>query len=247
MQTRIGHQPVPKYHLIGSILRARLQRESAVGAKLPSELDLCHSFGASRVTVQRALALLEKEGLIRREQGRGTFYLGEQRKAAHGKLSGLVESILKYREGAFARLLDKRIVVATPLVAERLRIPGETPVVSINRVGVIDDQPIVYVAAFLPQDIGSRLLNDDHELSQPTAIVSILQDKYGIEIASVQQTIAATLADPDFAEHLGVGVGEPVLEVERTYLNVVGQPVNFSVAFYRTDRYRFEITMKEWR
>lgn len=63
----------------------------------------------------------------------------------------------------------------------------------------------------------------------------------------MQQTIAATLADPAFAAHLGVEVGEPVLEVERLYLGADGQPVNFSITFYRTDRYRFEIVMKEWR
>jgi GntR family transcriptional regulator len=240
-------QPLPKYYLIRSVLRARLQREHAPGSKLPSELDLCREFGTSRITIQQALALLEKDGLIRREQGRGTFYLGEPEHAPKGKLSGLLESVMKYRAGAFARVVSKKVVAATPRVAERLRLSPGSPVVSIDRVGVIDDQPILYIAAYLPEPIGSKLLDDDAELSQRKAIVSILQDKHGIQIASVQQTIAATLADPIFAPHLGVEMGEPVLEVERTYFGGDGRPVNFSVSFYRTDRYRFEIAMKEWR
>ena len=31
------------------------------------------------------------------------------------------------------------------------------------------------------------------------------------------------------------------------YFGADGQPVNFSISFYRTDRYRFEIATKEWR
>jgi GntR family transcriptional regulator len=237
----------PKYQLIRSILRARLQRDCTPGARVPPEHELCRTFGASRITVQQALALLEKDGLIRREQGRGTFYLGEPAPVTEAKLSGILESLMKYREGAYARVVGKRIIAATPRLAQRLGVPSESPLVSIDRVGIIDEQPVLYITAFLPEPIGARLLSDDEELNQRRAIVSILQDKYGIQIVSVQQTIAATLADPVFAHHLGIEVGEPVLEVERIYLGVDGRAVNFSTAFYRTDRYRFEIAMKEWR
>jgi GntR family transcriptional regulator len=247
MKSRQHTQPLPKYYLIRSVLRARFQREYGPEARLPTELDLCREFGASRITIQQALALLEKDGLIRREQGRGTFYLGEPEPPPQGKLSGLLESVIKYRAGAFARVIHKKVVPATPRVAERLRIAPQSTVVSIDRVGVVDAQPVLYIAAFLPELIGARLLADDTELSQRRPIASILQDKHGIEITSVQQTIAATLADPAFAGHLGVEMGEPVLEVERTYIGKTGQPVNFSISFYRTDRYRFEIAMKEWR
>ncbi len=240
-------QPLPKYYLIRSILRARLQREGVPGARLPSEMELGVEFGASRITVQRALSLLEKEGLIRRVQGRGTFYIGEP-PPTEVKLSGILESVMQYREGAHARVVAKRLIGATPRLASRLKIPVDSPVVSIDRVGILDDHPVLYTAAFVPQSIGASLLGDgDEEDLQRHTVGSILQDKYGIDVASVQQSIAATLADPAFALHLAVEVGEPVLEVERVYLGAAAQPVNFSITFYRTDRYRFEIAMKDWR
>ena len=61
------------------------------------------------------------------------------------------------------------------------------------------------------------------------------------------QTIGATLADPVFASHLGVEVGAPVLEGERIYFDKSGRRVIFSNAFYRADRHRFTVTLKEWR
>jgi GntR family transcriptional regulator of arabinose operon len=50
-----------------------LQGEWASGAMLPSENELCSEYNVSRGTLRLALAELEKEGLIRRKRGRGTF------------------------------------------------------------------------------------------------------------------------------------------------------------------------------
>jgi GntR family transcriptional regulator len=235
---------MPKYYLVRSILRARLQREGVPGARLPAEIELCREFGTSRITVQQALRLLEKEGLIRREQGRGTFYIGEP-PAAEAKLSGMLESVMQFREGSHAKVLGRKCIGATPRLASRLRIPVDAPVWSIDRVAILDDHPVLFTTAFIPKDLGDKLVDDD-DLTVRT-VASILQDKHGIELTSVQQTIAARLADPAFAAPLGVDVGEPVLEVERLYLGSDGRPVNFSISLYRTDRYRLEIATKEWR
>jgi GntR family transcriptional regulator len=244
MLTRAYSQPMPKYYLVRSILLARLQRDGVPGERLPAEVNLCREFGTSRITVQQALRLLEKEGVIRRERGRGTFYIGEP-PAVEAKLSGILDSVMQFREGARAQVLGKKLMAATPRLARRLQIPIDAPIWSIDRVAVLDDHPVLFTTAFIPREIG-ELLIDDEELTVRT-VASILQDKHGIELTSVQQTIAATLADPAFAAPLGVDVGAPVLEVERVYLGTDGKPVNFSITFYRTDRYRLEIATKEWR
>lgn len=238
---------IPRYQLVRSLLRTRLQREFVPGGRLPSEVELARAYSVSRVTVQQALGLLEKDGVIRRDQGRGTFYLGEGARRAEVKLSGLLESVMKYRDNAFARVLGKQVVSAPPRVAQNLQVPPHSPVVSIERVGIIDEVPIILINAWLPHELGARILQDDDDLSQKKTIVAILEDKYGIRVASVLQTIGATLADPAFAHHLGVEPASPLLEVERIYLDVDGRPVNFSTAFYRSDLYRFEVAMKEWR
>ena len=64
----------PIYSQVASFLRQRIRNgELAAGVKLPKELDLARQLGVSRVPVRHALAILEREGLIRRRHGRGTF------------------------------------------------------------------------------------------------------------------------------------------------------------------------------
>lgn len=238
--------PIPKYFTVKAILQARLEREYARGERLPSEAELCAIFGVSRITVQQALGLLEKDGAIRREQGRGTFYLGPTVKRTETRPSELLESVMRYRDGAYTRVTARGLAPATPLVADRLHLTAGTPVVMIERVGFVDYEPIIFIKASLPEAIGGKLLEDESHFERAT-LGSLLQDRHGVVIDSVVQTIGASLADPAFAHHLGVTVGAAVLEGERTYYDPAGRPIYFNHAFYRADRHRFVVSLKEWR
>jgi CheY-like chemotaxis protein len=64
----------PRARRVYDTLRARIVGgEFAVGAQLPSYVALAAQFGVAPLTVRQVLARLEQEGLVSREQGRGTF------------------------------------------------------------------------------------------------------------------------------------------------------------------------------
>ncbi|WP_443183251.1 GntR family transcriptional regulator [Nonomuraea sp. 3N208] len=71
----IGEQSAPyRYLAIAAELRARIERgEPQPGSALPSEAELRRRYGASRNTVRQALAVLERDGLVVAEHGRGRF------------------------------------------------------------------------------------------------------------------------------------------------------------------------------
>ena len=59
---------------ISDILRGRInQREFVPGTMLPSESQLCKTYSVSRASIRKALELLEKENLIYRQAGVGSF------------------------------------------------------------------------------------------------------------------------------------------------------------------------------
>ncbi len=91
---------LPRYFQIYSALLAQIKTGAlSAGVALPSERQIAEQYGVARLTVVKALDLLAKDGLIDKQQGRGTFVL-EQTETQLGniafiKAGGLVQSELK--------------------------------------------------------------------------------------------------------------------------------------------------------
>ena len=74
----IPADPVDQRHRLAGVILAESRRAGlGSGAKLPTERQLAADLGATRTSVRRALAVLEAEGRISREVGRGTFLRDE--------------------------------------------------------------------------------------------------------------------------------------------------------------------------
>src|SRR5881409_377062 len=68
------HSRVPRYHRIAEALRERIRvGELASGARLDNQRALAKSFGVTLMTLRQALEVLERENLIARRHGLGTF------------------------------------------------------------------------------------------------------------------------------------------------------------------------------
>jgi GntR family transcriptional regulator len=237
--------PVPKYHLVKTLLLERLEREYAKGARIPSAIEIAASFGVSRITVEQALALLEGAGVVSRKQGRGTFYQGAPYKREEAPLSGLLETVFRQRAGAHTKVLSSGWVNAPNRVSARLGIAPGTRVAELGRVGIIDGSPIMLISMWLIPQLGELVLGNLEEVQRSTSVMSFLRKRRKLKFGSTRQLIRATLADPTFATDLGVEVGAPVVQADRTYHEEAGSPVMYSESLYRSDRYSFEVTMKE--
>jgi len=73
--TRIKRDtPVPYHYQLSELLRLEIESGNwKVGEQIPVEEDLCAFFSLSRTTVRKSLDALVNLGLLRREQGCGTF------------------------------------------------------------------------------------------------------------------------------------------------------------------------------
>jgi GntR family transcriptional regulator len=237
---------IPKYVMLESVLRETLHR-MAPGDKLPPEGTLARQFGVSRVTLQRALAPLVEDGIISRQQGKGTFFVGLDETKALQKLSGALDSLMIYEGGARARVLDKsRRGQAPPRIREQIGLAPEAELVIIKRIVVSDGEPLIYLINYLPEELGEKVFDDDREMER-FPIISLLRDKYNVPLVRATQTIEAVLADPVLAKHLVVPVGAALLLVERIYYTADGRTAQFTQSWYRSDRYKYSVTLRDWR
>ena len=112
---------------------------------LPGEQALAVQHGVSRVTVRRALAELEKEGLVTRRQGAGTFAVYGEPKPIVADLSNVLANIVAMGRETAVRLLEFSYREPPATIAEALKLaPGEKTQFSV-RVRLIDGQPFAHL------------------------------------------------------------------------------------------------------
>jgi DNA-binding LacI/PurR family transcriptional regulator len=103
-----SHPKLPKYIHLAENLRSRIDKGALKsGDQLPSLAQLNAEFGASQATVDRAHAILERDGLIVRAQGRGVFVAEPTRRTPLDTLGcALPPPLVSLRYPYYARLMD---------------------------------------------------------------------------------------------------------------------------------------------
>jgi GntR family transcriptional regulator len=234
--------PVPYYLQVIDTLRAQIRDgQRTPGEQIPGEFELCQAFNVSRTVIRQALHELTREGLIIRQKGRGTFVAQPKiREGFFQKLTGFYQDMVARGYQPMTRVLKQEVTGATPQVAEMLRIPLRTPVIVIERLRFIEDEPIVYVTTYLPHARCPELLQAD---LTDQSLYALLEAQFGIFITHGRRSIEAIAAGKDEAALLRVKRGAPLIRLESTSYESDGAPVEYYQALHRGDRSRFEVEL----
>ena len=162
MQQRIDFDsPIPFYLQLLDILRDIInQGEWQLGEQLPGEHSLCETYEVSRTVVRQALRELELEGLIYRRKGKGSFVA--EPKISGGlaqKLTGFYQDMEERGTRPISQVLKQAVVPASAKVAQELKIDLGTPVVELQRLRFVENEPIVLVTSYLPHKLCPGLEN----------------------------------------------------------------------------------------
>ena len=209
-----------RYHAIAGSLRERIAAgEFATSRLLPSEAELSADFGASRVTVRRALEQLREEGLVDSRQGLGWFVAADPVRQSLGRLGTIEAQLASEGVESTRRVLDFRFVVPPARVREVLGpLAADDHVLRVRRLNLADGQPFALVTVWCPGDLGAEVSRADAERSP-------FYELLGIPLGGATQTIGAALASAHDAELLGVPTGSPVLRCERITRDTAERPV----------------------
>lgn len=237
--------PTPYYHQISSMLRDQITNgEFRPGDRVPSEEELRKNFSVSRATVRQALQVLETDGLIRREPGRGSFVRCGSESLAEVKMTCLLEDLIALGIPATNKVSEIGVVRASRSIAEALGIDRDEKVFSFLRIVVVNDEPFTANRVFLPAQMEHRLSEAD--LADPH-LLQTLETKCGAVAVRADQVIEAILANVNQASLLDVDVGTALLSVTRTSFDQRDKCVEHSITLYRSDRTRFSVSQRQRR
>lgn len=223
-------QSVLKHVRVRDYLRSLVTHELAVGDAIPSERLLCERFGVSRMTVRQAVDALVVEGLLEREQGRGT-YVAPIKMDLEVRLASFGEEMRRRGMEPSSKVLVTEQVAASPDIADALDLlPGEQ-VFHLHRVRYADGEPMAIEQAWLPCRLTPGLFED----GAPESIYGELRRR-GLEPDWGEDTVAATEVDAQDADLLGLRPGNAVLRLTRR--TFAGETACvYSRSSYRGDRY----------
>jgi len=224
-----------RYYQVYSLVREWIYEGLyAPGAKLPSEAELCRSFGVSRITARKAVELLVRENLVVSLQGKGTFVV-EDLADAHtlGDMDQLIRKV--ERLGRQSEIRDATIeeMPGSDATCRDLALKRGAPVYRASRVRHFDGEPIGAIVTFVPVDLGITFSLDEIS-SDP--ILTLLEAK-GLKISGADQLVGATLADTRIASVLKINIGAPIVRIRMVVFDVANRPVERMISYYRADRY----------
>jgi len=227
---------VPRYHQIAQTLRERISLSGqAPGERLDNQRSLAREFGVTLMTLRQALDLLERDGLIARRHGLGTFvarpaidYDILQLRALAGDLSALGEDVA-------TRFLRSHFAAADRRVAEALGLAEEAEVFVLERLRLVDGEPMSFQASYLPAALGAEVSRADLAV---TPLRQVLTFKLGIEIAAARETVSAVPLERRAAHELGCRPGIAAFRSDRVSESADGTPIVYDRVFIPGDRFR---------
>jgi phosphonate metabolism transcriptional regulator PhnF len=155
------HDGVALWRQIATTLQERIGAGTyAPGKQLPTEGELSRGFAVNRHTVRRALQELSRGGLIRIEQGRGSFVAEDVIDYTVQPRTRFSEWIRRHNKEPSGRVLRLTEMAAPAQVAAGLGIRTGAKVVVLERLGLADDRPVSLGSHHFPATRFRGLLDD---------------------------------------------------------------------------------------
>lgn len=227
------HNGTPVYKRIQKAIRTRIEAaELHPGDPVPSERELAKTHKVSLMTARHALAGLEREGLVERRRGAGTFVAAP--KIHFNKLMSYTEHMSSRGLNPRSQVLLAKVVEHDAEVAARLGLPATSALVKIERLRETGDEPFALETCYLPAKEFADLIKVP--LGR-TSLFGTLSQEYGVELAYADEEVDATTAEANVAELLGVPRGASVLRIRQVIYSTKGKATIYGVGFYRSERH----------
>jgi GntR family phosphonate transport system transcriptional regulator len=225
---------VARWRQIVDALEAEIAAATlAPGARLPTEAQLAARFAVNRHTVRRALEELSRSGLIRIEQGRGSFVTEDVLDYAIGERPRFSEWVRRHNREPTGQVLELLEVAADRVVAAALGVRTGGRIVRLERLGLADGYPVSLGSHHFPATrIPGLLAQLRAETSITAALAAAGIDDYRRQVTRV----TARMPEPREAELLRMPRTRPLLVSESVNVDSAGQVVEFGIARYPSAR-----------
>ncbi len=227
--------PKPTYAQIAEGIRALIRsRQVPAGTLLPAERVLCREYGVSRMTLRQAYSVLERERLIERRRGHGTFVSARRMHKQQQEMRSFTEEITARGGIPSSKLLSFRVKEPEPGTRDFFSLPPGESVYELVRLRLCDGEPIALEFVEIPCYLCPRL---DRFNLVTHSLYRLLEEEYGLRLSHCIEEISAGQPSPRQRKALGIPAGTAVLVIRRETYTHNDTPVELGTTTYRGDSY----------
>lgn len=228
---------IPFYLQIKDLLKKEIQTNYKVNELIPSEKELEKKYEVSRITIRKAIEELEKENIVQKKQGKGTFV--QEQKISYD--ANYVGSLTQ-------RLAKKNLILETKSIFFEIieddnhfvkKLLNTKHLLCIKRVKYLKDTPFALMINYFDLDLVPQI---DKKFNNES-LYEFIKKEYDIELFSAQETIEAIPASKNQALQLSVNENFPLLSLKRLSFDKNEIPIEYSNLIIKSDMYQHKINL----
>lgn len=229
---------VPLYlQLINSIKNRISDGTFKENEKIPSELSICSEYNLSRTTVRLALDALEKEGLIYKVRGKGSYISSQKIYQDRSKFSKFYDDIKNMGKIPYSRIISAKVEESDEEIIEKMNLKKGDKIFKLiwSRYG--NEEALIYETIYL----NYSLIEGIEEINlREKKLYEILFEKYGIKISHGRELFFPCKLNASEAKYLELDEGDLGMKVERV-LYQEDKVVEYTRSTVRGDRFIYTI------
>jgi GntR family transcriptional regulator len=224
---------LPAYQKIQNAVRQRIEsRQLRPGDAVSSERELARIHRVSLMTARHALAALEKEGIVERRRGAGTFVAPPR--IHFNKLMSYTEQMGTRGLTPSSKIITARIIEEEAEIAARLGLAATSRMVKVERVRLTADEPFALETCYLPAQDFAALAEAPLGRS---SLFATLEHDFNVRLAYADEEVDATVAEGRVTQLLNLRPGSPLLRMRQVIYSTATKPVIYVIGFYRSERH----------
>lgn len=235
-----GKGTSPLYAQVKEILLKEI-KDGKYKEKIPTEKELQEMFSVSRITIRQAVDELVAEGYLVRERAKGTRIIQK-------KISENMDSLRNFSNEMKSKNiqyqlhdLEIKVIKANAKVAEALEIAENSNVFYLRKVYYVEGAPFCSIYSYLPSYLN---LSIDEEIYKKS-LYEYLEREKNIIVSKSYEDIEVGFADENLGRELCIKPGSAVLFRSRRSFDQNGNHVEYSLSYYRAEKYKYSLVLKK--